>query len=75
MAIVPNPMSVFVMSDGLVPIALNVLLNKTVLVGVPLLLVASVLIQMTLSKEFVKYKTILQSSQNIKNEVRWSMNV
>ena len=70
MAIVPNPMSVFVMSDGPEPIALNVLLNKTVLGDVPLQLVVCVLIQMTLSKEFVKYKTILQSSQNIRNEAR-----
>ena len=70
MAIVPNPMSVFVMSDGPEPIALNVLLNKIVPVGAQLQLVASVLIQMTPSKEFVKYKTILQSSQNIKSEAR-----
>ena len=70
MAIVPNPKSVFVMSDGPEPIALNVLLNKIVPVGVQLQLVASVLIQMTPSKEFVKYKIILQSLQNIRNEAR-----
>ena len=69
MAIVISQMSAFVMSDGPDQTAVIVLRNKIALGHVQLQLVVSALIQKTALKGYVKYKIILQSLQNIKNEL------